>query len=78
MHGFAPQKCAEVGARRFVGVNYCAMGKYLQPATPEQWQHCVTSLKVLLNHLSICITPGANLTSVTGYLGADGSTASHA
>lgn len=42
----APQKAAQFGARHFVGVTYSAMGKYPQPATPEQWQHCVVSLKV--------------------------------
>ena len=29
-----------------MGVNYCAMGKYTQPASAEQWQHCAASLKV--------------------------------
>mmetsp|Transcript_15183 Transcript_15183/g.45782 ORF Transcript_15183/g.45782 Transcript_15183/m.45782 type:complete len:358 (+) Transcript_15183:125-1198(+) len=43
----ALQKCSEIGATQFVGVNYGAMTKYAQPASKEQWQHCVTSLKEL-------------------------------
>lgn len=43
----AMQKAAQFGARHFVGVTYSAMGKYAQPASAEQWQHCVASLKEL-------------------------------
>lgn len=40
------QQAAEFGARHFVGVTYSAMGKYPTPASAEQWQHCVTSLRL--------------------------------
>ena len=35
-----------LGGQYFLGVNYSAMHKYPCACTPEQWRHCVSSLKV--------------------------------
>ena len=36
----------ECDGKFFVGVNYCAMDKYREPCSPEQWKNCVDSIKV--------------------------------
>ena len=36
----------ECDGKYFVGVNYCAMDKYREPCSAEQWKCCVESIKV--------------------------------
>lgn len=38
----------DVGGTYFAGVNYCAMSKYKEPKTKEQWDTVVKNLKVRL------------------------------
>ena len=43
-HG-AVQILHECNGKYFVGVNFCAMDKYREPCSPEQWKCCVESIK---------------------------------
>ncbi|KAK9805970.1 hypothetical protein WJX73_009800 [Symbiochloris irregularis] len=43
----ALQAVHQCGGNYFGGVNYCAMEKYTQPCSAEQWRYCKSSLKAL-------------------------------
>ena len=51
------QVLSTVGGKNFVGVNYCAMSKYKQPKTKEQWDTVTKNLKV---SLEICTSRNAS------------------
>ena len=40
------QHLHECNGKFIVGVNYCAMDKYREPCSPEQWKNCVESIRV--------------------------------